>query len=138
MKKISPTAEARASSIAPVTVSTGAKANGAERAAGKAHRQYRKVPRKMPSVHWVTRSLTKLTRMRGENCIEASVKVISRMAKTIETTVMTDDAVVPSITCATCASDRDGNRMAGTQSLNIGKLSSNEERAMPVAPSAYR
>ena len=47
----------------------------------------------MPSVHCVPRSRTKLIRMRGENCIEASVKVISRMAKTIDTTVMMEVAM---------------------------------------------
>jgi hypothetical protein len=49
---------------------------------------YEKVPRKMASVHCVTRSLEKLTMMGGENCIDASVSVISRMANTMETTVM--------------------------------------------------
>jgi hypothetical protein len=31
--------------------------------------------------------------MRGENCIEASVKVIKRIANTIETTVMIEPAI---------------------------------------------
>ena len=50
----------------------------------------------MPSVHCVVRVAgEKLTMMRGENCIDASVSVISRMAKTIETTVMMDVAMSP-------------------------------------------
>ena len=51
------------------------------------------MPRKMPRVHWVTRSWTKLTMMRGENCMEASVRVMSMMAKTMETTVMMEAAI---------------------------------------------
>ena len=39
--------------------------------------------RKTPSVPCVVRSLTKLIRMRGENCVDASVSVISRIANTI-------------------------------------------------------
>ena len=58
------------------------------RAAGSAAMQYENVPRKTPRVHCVTRSFEKLTMMRGENCIDAKVRVISRMAKTMETTVM--------------------------------------------------
>jgi len=42
----------------------------------------------------VVRSLTKLTRIRGENCVEASVRVISRIANTIDTTVMIDVAML--------------------------------------------
>jgi hypothetical protein len=41
--------------------------------------------------------LTKLKRIRGENCIDASVSVIRRMAKTIDTTVMIDAAIVARI-----------------------------------------
>jgi hypothetical protein len=55
--------------------------------------QYEKVPRKIPSVHCVTRSLEKLTMMRGENCIDARVSVISRMANTMDTTVMMEAAM---------------------------------------------
>ena len=56
--------------------------------------QKAKVPRKMPSIHRVTRSLTKLNRIRGEKTIiDASVSVIKRMAKTIETTVMMEAAM---------------------------------------------
>ena len=82
-----------ANRIAPVTVAAGAKGCGSECAAGRPAIQYKKVPRKMPSVHCVTRSLAKLTMMRGENCIEASVSVISRIANTMETTVMMEAAM---------------------------------------------
>ena len=94
------------------------------------------MPRKTPSVHCVTWSLTKLTRMRGENCIEASVNVIRRIAKTIETTVMIELAIVLSITCAICGSAREGNSASGTQALMIGKVSSADDRIIPVSPSA--
>ena len=67
----------------------------------------------MPSVHCVTRSCTKLTMMRGENCMEASVSVISRMAKTMDTTVMMEAAMPPRMTCATCGSACEGNSSAG-------------------------
>jgi hypothetical protein len=98
MKKSSHATQASASSIAPRTVKTGAKGCGTERAAGSAATQYRKVPRKMPSVCWVTRSRAKLTMIRGENCIDASVSVINRMAKTIETTVIIEAAIAASTT----------------------------------------
>ncbi len=104
MKKSSHPTQASASSIAPSTVATGANGCGTERAAGRAAMQYEKVPRKMPSVHCVTRSRAKLTMMRGENCIEASVSVISRMAKTMDTTVMMEAAMPARMTCATCGS----------------------------------
>src|SRR5208282_4541556 len=100
------------SSMAPRTVATGAKGRGAERAAGSAARQYEKVPRKMPSVHCVTRSRTKLTMMRGENCIDARVRVINKMANTIDTTVMMEVAMSPKITCATCGSACEGKTTA--------------------------
>ena len=58
----------------------------------------------MPSVHCVVRSLTKLTRMRGENCVEAKVSVISRIAKTIDTTVMIEPAMTARMVCATWGS----------------------------------
>ena len=98
MKKSSHATQASASSIAPRTVKTGAKGCGTERAAGSAATQYRKVPRKMPSVCWVTRSRAKLTMIRGENCIDASVSVINRMANTIETTVIIEAAIAASTT----------------------------------------
>ena len=89
-----------ASTIAIATVAIGATGCGMLRAAGSAARQYAKVPRKMPSVHWVVRSREKLIRMRGENCIDASVKVIRRIAKTIETTVIVEVAMPLRIACA--------------------------------------
>ena len=55
----------------------------------------------MPSVHCVLLSRTKLTRMRGENWVEASVSVISRIAKTIDTTVMIELAMPARIVSAT-------------------------------------
>src|ERR1035438_8051497 len=94
MKKINHATHEIASNMAQVAAATGAKGCGRVRAAGNAAMQYAKVPRKIPSVHWVTRSLTKLRSIRGENCIDASVKVISRIAKTIDTTVMIDAAMV--------------------------------------------
>ena len=57
----------------------------------------------MPSVHCVTRSCTKLKRMRGENCVDASVSVIRRMANTIDTTVMIEVAMLVRIALATGA-----------------------------------
>src|ERR1700675_657345 len=128
MKNSSKPTQASASSIAPRTVATGAKGRGKERAAGSAAMQYEKVPRKMPSVHCVTRSLEKLTMMRGENCIDASVSVMSRMANTIDTTVMMEAAMPARMTWATCGSACEGNRTVGTQALAAGNSSSNNER----------
>src|SRR5271165_3950321 len=113
MKNSSQPTQARASSIAPMTVPTGAKGRGKECAVGSAAMQYKKVPRKMPSVHCVTRSLEKLTMMRGENCIDAKVSVISRMANTIETTVIMEAAMPARMTWATCGSACEGNRVEG-------------------------
>src|SRR5690348_10358932 len=93
MKKISQPTQIKASSMAPVTDTTGTKTLGSDRAAGRTAMQYANVPRNTPRVDCVLRSRTKLTRMRGENCVEASVKVISSMANTIETTVMIDVAI---------------------------------------------
>ena len=42
----------------------------------------------------MVRSRTKLIRMRGENCVEASVSVIKGIANTMETTVIIDVATV--------------------------------------------
>ncbi len=78
---------------------------------------------------------TKLTRMRGENCIEARVNVIRRIAKTIETTVMIEPAIVLSITCAICGSAREGNSASGTQALTTGKFSSAADSIIPASPS---
>ena len=83
--------------------------------------QYEKVPRKMPSVHCVTRSLEKLTMMRGENCMDARVSVISRMANTMDTTVMMEAAIPARMTWATCGSACEGNRTVGTQALAAGE-----------------
>jgi len=90
----------------------------------------------MPSVHWVTRSFAKLTMMRGENCIEASVSVISRIAKTMETTVMIEAAIPPRMNCATCGSACEGKIARGTTSLNVGKVSSTHASIAPAQPSA--
>src|SRR5579864_4084382 len=97
--------------------------------------QYEKVPRNIPSVHCVTRSLEKLTMMRGENCIDAKVSVISRMAKTMDTTVMMDPAMPARITWATCGSAWEGNRTVGTQALAAGYSSSSHDRNAPAQPS---
>jgi hypothetical protein len=88
----------------------------------------------MPSVHCVVRSLTKLTRMRGENCVDASVIVISNIANTIDTTVMIDVAMLLWITWATPGSWREGKRTPGIQALTMGVASSSHERAAPAAP----
>src|ERR1700674_3039217 len=98
--------------------------------------QYKKVPRKIPSVHCVTRSLEKLTMMRGENCIDARVRVISRMANTIDTTVIMEAAMPARMTWATCGSACEGNRRVGTQALAAGNSSSNHDRNAPAQPSA--
>src|ERR1035438_5742173 len=97
--------------------------------------QYEKVPRKIPSVHCVTRSLEKLTMMRGENCIDARVSVISRMANTMDTTVIIEAAMPARMTWATCGSACEGNRTAGTHALAAGNSSSNHERHAPAQPS---
>src|SRR5271165_1011379 len=97
--------------------------------------QYENVPRKMPSVHCVTLSLEKLTMMRGENCIDASVSVMSRMAKTMETTVIMDAAMPARMTWATCGSACEGKRAVGTQALVTGNSSSNHDSKAPAQPS---
>src|SRR5271166_4477677 len=96
--------------------------------------QYEKVPRKIPRVHCVTRSLEKLTMMRGENCIDASVSVISRIANTMDTTVMMEPAIPARMTWATCGSACEGNRNVGTQALAAGTSSSNQDRNAPAQP----
>ena len=90
----------------------------------------------MPRVHCVTRSCTKLTMMRGENCMEASVRVMSMMAKTMETTVMMEAAMPPRIICATCGSACEGNGAPRVQPPRAGKDSSNSESSAPAQPSA--
>src|SRR5664279_2131982 len=96
--------------------------------------QYEKVPRKIPSVHCVTRSREKLTMMRGENCIDARVSVISRMANTMETTVIMEAAMPARMTWATCGSACEGNRTVGTQALVAGNSSSDHDRNAPAQP----
>src|SRR5271165_6328137 len=96
--------------------------------------QYENVPKKMPSVHCVTRSREKLTMMRGENCIDARVSVMSRMANTIDTTVMIEAAMPPKMTWATCGSACEGNRTVGTQALAAGTSSSSHDRTAPAEP----
>ena len=90
----------------------------------------------MPSVHCVTRSCTKLTMIRGENCMEASVSVISRIANTIETTVMIEPAIPARIICATCGSARDGKIVVGIHALTSGDISSIHDSTAPAHPSA--
>src|ERR1700683_3144315 len=80
----------------------------------------------MPRVHCVTRSREKLMMMRGENCMEASVRVISRIAKTMETTVMMEAAMPPRMIWATCGST--------CEELRGGQDSSSEERNPPAKP----
>src|ERR1039457_5307683 len=135
MKKSSKPTQTRASTIAPSTVATGAKGCGSDRAVGSAAMQYVKVPRKIPSVHWVTRSREKLTIMRGENCIDARVSVISRMANTMDTTVIMEAAMPARMTWATCGSACEGNRTVGTHALADGNSSSNHDRHAPAQPS---
>ena len=53
--------------------------------------------------------------MRGENCIDASVSVMSRIAKTIDTTVMVEVAMSLRIAWAICGSEWKGKRTFGTQ-----------------------
>src|ERR1039458_9318810 len=135
MKNSSKPTQASASTIAPKTVATGAKGGGNESAAGSAAMQYEKVPRKVASLHCVTRSREKLTMMRGENCIEARVSVINRMANTMDTTVMMEPAMPARMTWATCGSACEGNRTVGTQALTAGYSSSNHDRKAPAQPS---
>ena len=89
----------------------------------------------MPRVHCVTRSWTKLTMMRGENCMEARVRVINRMAKTMETTVMMEAAMPPRMICATCGSACEGNSRPGAQPPTAGIDSSNSDNTAPRQPS---
>src|ERR1035438_411856 len=89
----------------------------------------------MPSVHCVTPSLTKLTMMRGENCMEARVRVISRIAKTIETTVMMEVGITDRMTWATCGSAREGKSAYGTQALAPGTVPSIQDKRAPAHPS---
>src|SRR5271170_587381 len=101
MKKINQPTHKSASSMAAMTVATGTNGWGGDLTAGRAAMQKEKVPRNIPSVHWVLRSLTKLTRIRGENWVEASVSVIRSIANTIDTTVMIEPAMAARIVRAT-------------------------------------
>src|ERR1035438_5813588 len=101
MKYSSKATQASASNIPTNTVKTGENGRGRDRAVGSAAMQKEKVPRNTPSVHCVTRSLAKLTMIRGENCIEASVSVINRIANTMETTVIIEAAMPARMTWAT-------------------------------------
>jgi hypothetical protein len=82
----------------------------------------------------VVRSLTKLIRMRGENCVDASVSVISRIANTIDTTVIIEVAMLLRITCATPGSSCEGKSVLGIQALIPGIDSSSDENTAPAAP----
>ena len=68
--------------------------------------------------------------------MEASVSVINRMAKTMETTVMMEAAMPPRMTWATCGSACEGKSALGTQAPMAGTVSSNHDRNAPAAPSA--
>ena len=72
--------------------------------------------------------------MRGENCVDASVSVISRMANTIDTTVMIEVAMLARITCATPGSWRDGNSTLGIHAPIAGRDFSSEESTAPTIP----
>ena len=72
--------------------------------------------------------------MRGENCVEASVSVIKSIAKTIDTTVIVEVAMLVRMACATCGSACDGNNSLGTKLRIAGNLSSNSERSAPQIP----
>src|SRR5208282_4068155 len=136
MKKTNHATHVTASTMAPVTVATGANGCGNERAAGNAAMQYENVPRKTPSVRCVVRSLTKLIRMRGENCVDANVSVISRIANTIDTTVMIEVAMLLRMSWATLGSSCEGKRTLGIQALIQGAVSSRAEKVAPATPSA--
>ena len=72
--------------------------------------------------------------IRGENCIDASVSVINRMAKTIETTVIMEAPMPPRITCATWGSACDGKITLGIHALTSGVVSSSHENRAPAEP----
>src|SRR5208282_561126 len=134
MKKTNHATHVTASTMAPVTVATGANGCGNERAAGNAAMQYENVPRKTPSVRCVVRSLTKLIRMRGENCVDANVNVISRIANTIDTTVMIEVAMLLRMIWATPGSSCEGKRVCGIQPPISGVDSSSDESTAPTVP----
>ena len=68
--------------------------------------------------------------------MEANVRVINKMAKTMETTVMIEAAMPPKMICATCGSACEGKRVRGTQAENAGKVSSTQDNSAPDVPKA--
>src|SRR5664280_1926705 len=72
--------------------------------------------------------------MRGENWVDASVSVISRIAKTIDTTVLIEVAMLLRMTCATPGSSCEGKSVLGIQALIPGIASSSDESTAPAAP----
>ncbi len=88
----------------------------------------------MPRVCWVTLSRTKLIMMRGENCVDASVNVINRMANTIDTTVIMAVAILLSTSWATAGSCVVGKSMVGIQCRMFGYHSSKVDKYIPAAP----
>src|SRR6516162_9694828 len=72
--------------------------------------------------------------MRGENCVDARVRVIRRIANTIDTTVIIEVATLLRIICATPGSSCEGKRVFGIQALISGVDSSSDESTAPIAP----
>src|SRR6516164_1552687 len=72
--------------------------------------------------------------MRDENCVDARVRVIRRIANTIDTTVIIEVATLLRIICATPGSSCEGKRVCGIQALIAGTDSSNDESTAPMAP----
>jgi len=72
--------------------------------------------------------------MRGENCVDARVRVIRRIANTIDTTVIIEVATLLRIIWATPGSSCEGKRVCGIQALISGVDSSNDESTAPIAP----
>ena len=66
--------------------------------------------------------------------MDASVSVISRMAKTIDTTVMIDAAIPARMICATCGSACEGKIALGAQSFSQGISWSSHDRRAPEQP----
>jgi hypothetical protein len=75
-------------------------------------------------------------RILGENCVEASVSVISRIAKTIETPVIVEVAMLVRMACATWGATCEGNSACGTNQRIAGNCSSKADMAAPAVPSA--
>jgi hypothetical protein len=63
------------------------------------------------------------------------VRVISRIANTIDTTAIIEVAMLLRITYATPGSWREGKRVLGIQALMPGIASSSDESTAPAAPS---